>query len=105
MCSCDLSVEIVFAFISLLLSLESFTISVVKISVDCTYTVLIEKFEIRSNFGRRVVLVRLILFGQRQSSGRRVQGRLCIRWVHGCIPNSVHRNRHVHLPNGPIQNS
>ena len=27
---CDLSVEIVFAFISLLLSLESFTISVVK---------------------------------------------------------------------------
>ena len=76
-----------------------------KISVDCTYTVLIEKFEIRSNFGRRVVLVRLILFGQRQSSGRRVQGRLCIRWVHGCIPNSVHRNRHVHLPNGPIQNS
>ena len=30
MFSCDLSVEIVFAFISLLLSLESFTISVVK---------------------------------------------------------------------------
>ena len=75
-----------------------------KISVDCTYTVLIKKFEIQSNFGRRVVLVRLILFGQRQRSTlwQGVHTRvLCIRWVHGCIPNSVHHIRHGHLPNVP----
>ena len=29
---------------------------------------------------------------------------LCKRWVRGCIPNSVHRNRHGHLPNEPNQN-
>ena len=28
---------------------------------------------------------------------------LCKRWVRGCIPNSVHRNRHGHLPNVPNQ--
>ena len=27
---------------------------------------------------------------------------LYIRWVRDCIPNSVHRNRHGHLPIVPV---